>query len=514
MLTLVDLSGCFWPCYYSSKSGSEAYHLTMAQITGTTETCPRTIVCAEGRRPIRFEWASDYKANRPEKPAEARESLVHVIDDLCEAGIPLVSVDGCEADDAIATLVGQAREPVQIISIDKDLAALLSDTVTMVINGKLFGPAECFAKFGVRPDQIRDFLALTGDSADNIKGCPGIGAKKAAALLTKFGTLDAARAATNDELALGPKTLAQFRDWDPTLALKLVTLITDAPIHINDIFSNNESGEPMADMTKIVSERGSAALKILTYGTEGSGKTRFGACAPKPIFLCAENGLSAPDLRNIPSFPAPDSWDDAVAATEYLKTADHPYKTYVIDSLDWLYRHVKAFVCAREKMSPADYESYGRGDKFAFDLWVQFIDALDSLQAARGMHIIAIAHSTNETVANPLGEDYARFQLALPKKTAERWKQWPDYLLFMSQEMFTKKDKNDKVAKGIIGDHRIYTTRSAGFDAKNRINLPTEIPFETVNPWRPFADAVRQITAPPKAPQATNNTTTKQETAA
>ncbi|HVJ13866.1 MAG TPA: AAA family ATPase [Polyangiaceae bacterium] len=512
MLTLIDLSGIFWPCYYSAQSGSEAYHLTMSQILGITESCERTIVCAEGRRPIRFDWAPDYKANRPEKPAEAKEALVQIIAEVCDMGIPLVSIDGYEADDLIATFATQAREPVQIVSIDKDLAALLSDSVSMVINGTPFGPAECLTKFGVRPDQIRDFLAITGDSADNIKGCPGLGAKRAAAMLKKFGTLQTAQAATDDELGLGEKTLANFRAWDPSLALKLVTLLKNAPIHLNDIFKDND---PMADMTKIVAERTSTAIKVLIYGTEGAGKTRFGAFAPKPIFICAENGLIAPDLRSVPAFPSPDTWDDVLSAIDYLKTADHQYKTLVIDSLDWLSQYAKASVCAREKMSPADYDSYGRGEKFVFDLWVQLISALDSLQAARGMHVVTIAHATNETVQNPLGDDYARFQLALAKKAAERWKQWPDYLLFMSQEMFTKKGKDDKTAKGIIGGHRIYTERSAGFDAKNRINLPAEIEYETVNPWRNFAMAVKQITAPQApAPTAPANNAPKQENAA
>lgn len=512
MLTLIDLSGLFWPCYYSSQSGSEAYHLTMGQIISIAETYPRTIVCAEGRRPIRFEWAADYKANRPEKPPEARESLAQIIDEVCSMGLPLVSVDGYEADDLIATFVAQSREPVQIVSIDKDLAALLSETVNMVINGKPFGPAECLAKFGVRPDQIRDFLALTGDSADNIKGCPGIGAKRAAALLTKFGTLQTARSATDEALSLGAKTLANFRAWDPSLAVKLVTLLTNAPVHLNEIFK--ESNDTMADMSKIVAERSSSAIKVLIYGTEGAGKTRFGAFSPKPIFLCSENGLIAPDLRSIPAFPTPDTWDDVLAAVEYLKTADHQYKTLVIDSLDWLTQHAKALVTAREKMSPSDFDSYGRGEKFVFDLWVQLISALDALQASRGMHVIAIAHATNETVQNPLGDDYARFQLALAKKAAERWKQWPDYLLFMSQELFTKKGKDDKTAKGIIGGHRIYTERSAGFDAKNRINLPAEIEYETANPWRNFALAVKQITAPQAPTQAPQTNAPKQENAA
>jgi hypothetical protein len=510
MLTLVDLSGLFWPTYMSTKSGPEAYHVAMEKICGIAETCQRTIVCAEGARPIRFQWSPTYKANRPPKPEDARESLVQVIREVCDLGIPLVSIEGMEGDDLIATFATQAREPVQIVSVDKDLCALLSDSVIMIVNGAQFGPAECFAKHGVWPNQIRDYLALTGDSADNIDGCPGIGAKRAAALLKKFGTLDAARAASDEELGLGKKTLANFRAWDPSLAVKLTTLITNAPIHIDDIF--NESNDNMADMSKIVSERSSTALKIVVYGTEGCGKTRFGAFSPKPIFLCAENGLSAPDLRSVPAFPAPDGWADVLAAVEYLRTAEHHYKTFVIDSLDWLHRHAKALVCEREKMSPSDYDSFGRGDKFAFELWVGFMAALDTLQEERGTHVIAIAHETNETMQNPLGEDFARYQLALPKKTAAQWKQWPDYLLFMAPEMFTKRGKDDKTAKGIMGDLRMYTQKSAGFDAKNRINLPAEIEYSTENPWRSFAQAVKQITQPPKAP--TENNAPKQDNAA
>ncbi len=490
----------------------------MSQISDIVETCSRTIVCAEGKNPIRFTWAPNYKANRPPKPEDAKESLVRVIEEVCALGIPLVSLEGMEGDDLIATFATQATEPVQILSIDKDLYALLTDSVSMIINGARVGPEDCFAKFGVWPNQIRDYLAIVGDSSDNIAGCPGIGGKRAAAMLAKFGTLDAARAATDDELALVKvvkKTLANFRAWDPSLAVKLTTLIIDAPIHINDVLEGEQS---MADMTKIVGERAGGPLRIIAYGTEGSGKTRFGAFSPKPIFLCAENGLSAPDLRTVAAFPVPDSWDDALAAVSHLKTADHPYKTFVIDSLDWLHKHAKAAVMAREKMSAADYDSYGRGDKFTFDLWVEFMDALDRMQEERGMHLIAIAHSTQVTVANPLGDDFARFQLALPKASAEKWKQWPDYLLLMTQELFTKKGKDDKVAKGIMGGHRFYTERSAAYDAKNRINLPPEIEYDTANPFRSFASAVRQITAPqqPATPQPTAeaNGATKQENAA
>jgi 5'-3' exonuclease len=491
MLTLVDLSALYWPCYFVNGDAPGAFDVALSQVQGIFAGNARTIVCCEGRNPFRYEMEPNYKANRPPRPDAAREALAALIGEICDLGIPLVSVDHMEADDTIATLATQATEPVHIVGQDKDLMQLLSPTVSMIINGKLCGPDHCVEKFGVRPDQLRDYLAICGDASDNIKGCPGIGGKGAARLLQRFGSLEAIRAAADEELELGPKTLAKFRAWDPTLAVKLVSLLTTAPITIQEILPIPESIE-MADMSKIVTERTRGPLKILAYGPEGVGKTRFGAFSVKPIFLCAENGLSAPDLRNVPSFPAPDSWSDVMDAIKFLTTTEHDHKTLVVDSLDWLHQHARAAICKRENMSPSQYEDYGRGEKHAFELWVQLMNAIAELQEKRGMHVIMIAHSSMETFQNPQGEDFVRYQLALSKKAAERWKQWPDFLLFMSQEMFTKKSKDDKSSKGIIGDYRIFTQRSAAYDAKNRINLPGEIAYETENPWRPFAAAVRE----------------------
>jgi len=502
-ILLVDLSALFYRYWHSTKSGPQAYEFTIDHLTELIAKYPRMVICCEGKRPIRFQWFPEYKANREEKPEGVKESLRQIITELQDTpGVPVISIDHCEADDVIATLATQATEPVHILSRDKDLYALLSPLVTMVIDDKLVGPVECLEKFGVWPEQIRDYLAIVGDTSDNVPGCPGLGAKGAAALLQRFDTLDAARAAADEELGLKPKQLEKFRAWDPSLAVKLVTLITDAPINLTNLFQENESETDMADMTKITTDRKNGPLKIVAYGPEGVGKTRFGAFSTKPIFLCAESGLTAPDLRDTPSFPAPDTWSDVIAAIEHLRTAEHGYRTLVVDSLDWLYQHVKADIQKRENMSAAQYEDYGRGDKFALDYWVKLTQAFDALQAAKGMHIIVIAHSGMETFQNPQGEDFVRYQLALSKKAAERWKQWPDFLLFMSQELFTKKSKDDKGSKGIMGDHRIFTTRNAAFDAKNRINLPAEIEYDTSNPWRSFANAVKEAAAP-KAPAKT-----------
>lgn len=516
-ILLVDLSALFYRYWHSTKSGPQAYEFTIEHLTELVGKYPRMVICCEGKRPIRFEWFPEYKANREAKPEAVKESLLQIIAELRDTpGVPVISIDHLEADDVIATLATQSTEPVHILSRDKDLYALLSPLVSMILDGKIIGPAECVAKFGVRPDQIRDFLALTGDATDNIPGCPNCGAGRAASLLKQFGTIDGIKSAPVREIekirGIGKVTLFSLREWDPSLAVKLTTLIYDAPINITQLFPN-ESDNDMADMTKITTERKNGPLKIVCYGPEGVGKTRFGAFSTKPIFLCAENGLSAPDLKDTPAFPSPENWADVLAAIDHLKTTDHGYRTLVVDSLDWLYQHVKADIQRRENMTAASYEDYGRGDKFALDHWVKLTQAFDDLRATKGMHIIVLAHSGMETFQNPQGEDFVRYQLALSKKAAERWKQWPDFLLFMSQEMFTKKSKDDKAAKGIMGGHRIFTERTAAFDAKNRINLPAEIEYETGNPWRPFAQAVKEVAAP-KAPAKTDPGQSKSATAA
>lgn len=499
-LLLVDLSAEFWRNYHATKSGPQAYEFTIGRLTELVAQYPRMVICCEGKSPKRFAWFPEYKANRPLKPEDAKESLRQIITELeATPGIPVVSCDGYEADDVIATLCLQATEPVHILSRDKDLYALLTPTVRMVIDADTIGPAECVAKFGVKPHQIRDFLAIVGDASDNVPGCPGLGAKGAADLLRRFGTIAGIRAQPDPALDLGTKTLAKFRAWDPALATKLVTLMFDAPVKISELFPQHESETDMADMSKIQTERKNGPLKIVVYGPEGVGKTRFGAFCNKPIFLCAESGLTAPDLANVPAFPAPDGWPDVLAAIEHLKTTEHPYRTFVLDSVVWLSHLIRADVRTREKLTTAQYDDYGRGEKFAFECWAKLTGELDALQAAKGMHVIVIGHSSPEIFQNPQGEDYARYQLALTKKAAEHWKQWPDFLLYMSQEIFTKKSKDDKASKGIVGGHRIYTQRTAAFDAKNRINLPAEIEYETENPWRAFAQAVRETVAPKAA---------------
>jgi DNA polymerase-1 len=137
----------------------------------------------------------DYKANRPAMPDElaAQVEPLHAL--VRALGLPLLQVGGVEADDVIGTLA--IRAAVQgmetVISTgDKDMAQLVGPRVTLVntMSNTTLDPAGVEEKFGVPPGQIIDFLALTGDSSDNIPGIPGVGPKTAARWLTTFGSLD------------------------------------------------------------------------------------------------------------------------------------------------------------------------------------------------------------------------------------------------------------------------------------------------------------------------------------
>ncbi len=144
---------------------------------------------------FRHEMYDAYKANRPPMPEDLQMQVPFIHRIVHDYGLPSLSTPGYEADDIIATLACQARDKgwqVVIISSDKDLMQLVGSGIIMWDPQKdaLYDTEAVNGKFGVTPDRLRDLLALTGDSSDNIPGAPGVGPKTAATLIEKFGSLD------------------------------------------------------------------------------------------------------------------------------------------------------------------------------------------------------------------------------------------------------------------------------------------------------------------------------------
>jgi 5'-3' exonuclease len=193
------------------------------------------LVLDKGKPRHRLELLPEYKGTRPPMPDALRCQLAPIRVWAEALGWPLLEAEGFEADDLIAAVVAACPgQEVAIVSHDKDLGQLVRPGVSLVQPGPKgtlahLGQAEISAKFGVLPAQMRDYLALVGDSVDNIPGVVGVGAKTAAALLARFGSIEGIlehlaeveRPAIRDALAASTDLLQRNR--------ALVTLRDDVP---------------------------------------------------------------------------------------------------------------------------------------------------------------------------------------------------------------------------------------------------------------------------------------------
>ncbi|MGF7482625.1 DNA polymerase I [Providencia sp. SP181] len=190
---------------------------------------------------FRDELFESYKSHRPPMPDDLRAQIAPLHEMVEAMGLPLLVVSGVEADDVIGTLAREASRkgiPVLISTGDKDMAQLVEPNITLIntMNNTILGPDEVKDKYGVPPELIIDFLALMGDSSDNIPGVPGVGEKTALALLQGIGSLDAIY---NDLDAIAPlgfrgsKTLAPKMAENRELAFlsyQLATIKTDVEL--------------------------------------------------------------------------------------------------------------------------------------------------------------------------------------------------------------------------------------------------------------------------------------------
>ena len=199
---------------------------------------PRQLVMvfdAKGKS-FRNDLYPQYKANRPPMPDELR-SQINPLHAVIEAmGIPMVIHEGVEADDVIGTLTRRAESehlPVLISTGDKDMAQLVGAKVTLIntMTGVTMDPAGVKEKFGVRPEQIIDFLALVGDSSDNVPGVPRVGEKTAAKWLGQFGSLDEIVAHSEEVGGKVGENLRSVLDQLP-LSQDLVTIRCDLDLGV------------------------------------------------------------------------------------------------------------------------------------------------------------------------------------------------------------------------------------------------------------------------------------------
>ncbi len=195
------------------------------------------VVFDKGRASFRNDMYEAYKANRDEPPDDLIPQFPLVRKAAEAFGLPVVEIEGYEADDIIATYARQAQaegRPVTIVSSDKDLMQLIDGGIEMYdpMKAKPIDRAEVIEKFGVGPELVGDVLALAGDSSDNVPGVPGIGVKTAAQLLQEFGSLEGLLAGA--ETIKQPKRRQNLIEHaeQARLSRRLVTLCETAPVPI------------------------------------------------------------------------------------------------------------------------------------------------------------------------------------------------------------------------------------------------------------------------------------------
>ncbi len=305
---IVDGHAQFFRAYYAIRGGLSSsvtgeptnlvfgfLSMLFAYVRSQRPTELVVVIDAAGDKDtFRSELYPEYKAHRDPAPEDFHPQVERCLEALRLMGIPVLAIEGVEADDVIATVVRRMRrtqpdERIRMLSRDKDLAQLVDAKVTLYDpqKGGDIGLEQLFDSKGVRPDQIIDLLALMGDSADNVPGVPGVGPKTAATLLAEYGSIEGIYENLAKIKGKRGETLAASRDL-VDLSRRLVTLKDDCEFPLDDASARFEPSR--CDLPKLLE-----LLRVLGFSRlQSEAKEIF---APK----------SDPERREEPVDGAPDA---------------------------------------------------------------------------------------------------------------------------------------------------------------------------------------------------------------
>ncbi len=275
VLYLVDLSGYVFRAYHAvapltSPSG-EPTHATygtvnmLAKLVDDRKPVYLGVAMDSAGRTFRDDIDPRYKAHRPPPPEDLKVQMVRCKEFVEAYKIPIFAKEGLEADDLIAVAVSRARAAglrVVIASSDKDLMQLVEEDRVMLwdaMRDKVYGPAEVQEKLGVPPSQVRDFLALVGDTSDNIPGVPGVGLKTAAELMAQFGSLEAVYERLEEVKKPRIRENLKENEGEARLSQRLVTLNRTAEVNL-DLEALRYGGANTAALRALYTELGFTRL--------------------------------------------------------------------------------------------------------------------------------------------------------------------------------------------------------------------------------------------------------------
>lgn len=250
-LFLVDISSFIFRAFFAIRSLSNRKGEPTNAVYGVASMLSKLIVDAnpkyvsivyDSKEPsFRKEVYTEYKANRSEAPDDLVPQFDRIEDLIRRMGLHSARISGIEADDLIGTLTKKwidekGSHRVVLVTGDKDLMQLVNDRVVVwdTMKEVVYGVDGVIEKFGVKPEQVRDYLALVGDSSDNIPGVPSIGPKSATDLLKEYGSLEGILAAAKAGKISGKKgETINANVKDALLSQELATLKLDCDVHLD-----------------------------------------------------------------------------------------------------------------------------------------------------------------------------------------------------------------------------------------------------------------------------------------
>ncbi len=326
-LLLVDGSSYLFRAFHALPDFSTADGFPTGAIFGVInmlrklgrdfEGSPVAVVFDAPGKSFRNDIYPEYKANRPRMADELRQQIAPIHDIIRALGMPLLIVSGVEADDVIGTLAKQAttaRRHTVVSTSDKDMAQLVSDYVTLVntMSETTLDREGVIGKYGVPPERIIDYLALMGDSVDNIPGVPLVGGKTAAQWIDRFESLDGVVAGADEVQGKRGENLRAMLDQLP-VSRQLATIRCDVelPVALEDL-----TPAP-ADVAALVELFSRFEFKswIAELGVEEE--------APPPA---ARDYMRVTDLAEL------EAWGGRLRAAEVLALAVHTDRAHYMDA--------------------------------------------------------------------------------------------------------------------------------------------------------------------------------------
>lgn len=218
-------------------------------------------------------------------------------------------------------------------------------------------------------------------------------------------------------------------------------------------------------------------VKTVLYGPEGIGKSTFASHFPAPVFIDTEGGTKR---LNVARLPQPTSWAMLLDEVNEVRKGSIPCGTLVIDTADWAERLAITALCAKAKVDGLEGFGYGKGYTYLKEEFGRLLDALEEVLNA-GHNVLILAHSTISKFEQPdaVG-NYDRWTMKTTKQVEPMLREWCDLLLFANYRIIVEKSGSAPNAKNKASGGRrvLYTTHTPCWDAKNRFDLPDEVPFE------------------------------------